>query len=483
MVYKRNVQASIKQMNEPIIGVAGGYMPYYAKEGATPETGRLVSVKGSAGRPHTQPVPLYKRQGGFVQGLYKGNYILYRYYNVTDLGKLGISPDRFAMGTAGLGGDEIVDRALGGIANDLKKSSFSYTSKFERGSKAVEEQPMVPGMKVPERPQGRAYGVDIEIGGKNFQVTNTSFLAKMGPEGHHGVENTGKARARMVKSFTEAKENKSLTAEQKYKKMANAGLQYFKDQISNVNKIMLDMQRNQSFNAQEIRSKVESGTQSVGKKGKILMAKNGNLIMKNAMITFTKTALANVDRYQQGVTYTIPLTDVKGGQEPVYARIAAFVLARRGKTRFLENKLKTASVDYGLDATTRDLLVQNNNLNAYDVNAARTHGQMFSDIKASSDTITVNSMTAGAISSTLANGQKIHPSIDLMAADKALSEAVAGEGGLLEFVRDASEGSSKSFSANHMLGVNKKVQMAGVSLWALPYLSIYDGKAMRFGVN
>ena len=61
--------------------------------------------------------------------------------------------------------------------------------------------------------------------------SNTSFLAKMGTEGHHGVENTGKARARMVKTFTEAKENKSLTAEQKYKKMANAGLQYFKDQI------------------------------------------------------------------------------------------------------------------------------------------------------------------------------------------------------------------------------------------------------------
>lgn len=71
MVYKRNVQASIKQMNEPIIGVAGGYMPYYAKKGTNPETGRLTSVKGSGGRPYTEPVSLYKRNNGFAKGIYK----------------------------------------------------------------------------------------------------------------------------------------------------------------------------------------------------------------------------------------------------------------------------------------------------------------------------------------------------------------------------------------------------------------------------
>jgi hypothetical protein len=83
----------------------------------------------------------------------------------------------------------------------------------------------------------------------------------------------------------------------------------------------------------------------------------------------------------------------------------------------------------------------------------------------------------------LSNSKKIYPTIDLLAADKALSEAVGGKGGLLEFIRDASEESSKSFSANHILGVDKERLVGGVSMWALPYISIYDGKAMRFGVN
>ena len=493
MVYKRNVQASIKQMNEPIIGVAGGYMPYYAKKGVNPETGRLTSVKGSGGRPYTEPVSLYKRNNGFAKGIYKGNFILYRYYNETDLDKLNMSPDRFAMGTAGLGGDGIVDSALGHIAKDIKNSSFSYVEQFERGSKAVEEQPMVPGMQVPERPEavagirGRPHGVDIQIGNKNFQVTNTKFLAKMGPEGHHGIENAGRERARLTKAFTSAKNDESLTDEERYKKMASAGLRYFKDQINNVNKIMMSMQNNKKLTARDMGSKIKAGTMNPTdnpkSKAREFMVKGGNLSMQNAMIQFTKTALFNVDRYQQGVYYTIPLTDVKGGDEPVYANIGQFRLNRRGKIKFNTGALKHAEVEYGLDATTRELLMLNSNLNAYDINAARTHGQMFSDIKATTDNITINAMTAGAISSTLANGGKIHPTIDLMAADKALAEAVAGKGGLLEFIRDASEESSKSFSANSILGVNKKVRMAGISLWALPYLTVYDGKAMRFGVN
>ena len=459
MVYKRNVQASIKQMNEPIIGVAGGYMPYYAKKGANPETGRLTSVKGSGGRPYTEPVSLYKRNNGFAKGIYKGNFILYRYYNETDLDKLNMSPDRFAMGTAGLGGDGIVDSALGHIAKDIKNSSFSYVEQF----------------------------VDIQIGNKNFQVTNTKFLAKMGPEGHHGIENAGRERARLTKAFTSAKNDESLTDEERYKKMASAGLRYFKDQINNVNKIMMSMQHNKKLTARDMGSEIKAGTMNPTdnpkSKAREFMVKGGNLSMQNAMIQFTKTALFNVDRYQQGVYYTIPLTDVKGGDEPVYANIGQFRLNRRGKIKFNTGALKHAEVEYGLDATTRELLMLNSNLNAYDVNAARTHGQMFSDIKATTDNITINAMTAGAISSTLANGGKIHPTIDLMAADKALAEAVAGKGGLLEFIRDASEESSKSFSANSILGVNKKVRMAGISLWALPYLTVYDGKAMRFGVN
>tara|TARA_R110002020_G_scaffold317175_3_gene532852 strand:- start:917 stop:2404 length:1488 start_codon:yes stop_codon:yes gene_type:complete len=495
MVYKRNVQASIKQMNEPIIGVAGGYMPYYAKKGATPEVRRLKSVASSGGRPYTESVPLYKytpfgprpEEDNFMSGTYKGNYILYRYYNKTSLGRLGMTPDRFAMGTAGLGGDEIIDSALSHIAADVRKSSFSYTGKFDKDIKAVEEQPMVPGMSVPERPaavagiRGRPHGVDTQIGNKNFQVTNTAFLAKMGPAGHHGIENQGDARSALNASFREAKENQSLTAEQKYKQMANAGLTYFKSQTSNVNKIMASMQKGKAISPRDLGSEIKAGTVPVGKKGAKFMAKNGKLIMNNAMIQFTKTALFNVDRYRQGVYYTIPLTDVKKGEEPVYAKIGQFRLSKRGKIRFLN--LKEAHVEYGMDATTRELLMLNSNLEAYDVNAARTHGQMFSDMKATSDTITTNAITTGAIGSTLSNSSKIYPSIDLMAADRGLSEAVAGKGGLLEFVKDASELSSKSFSANAILGRNKRVTMAGITLWALPYLSIYDGKAMRFGAQ
>ena len=55
------------------------------------------------------------------------------------------------------------------------------------------------------------------------------------------------------------------------------------------------------------------------------MIKGGNLSMKNAMIEFTKTALFNVDTYRQGVYYTIPLTNVKAGDEPVYANIFGII--------------------------------------------------------------------------------------------------------------------------------------------------------------
>jgi hypothetical protein len=493
MVYKRNVQASIKQMNEPIIGVAGGYMPYYAKEGATHDIRRIKSVKGSAGRPYTESVPLYRKGQGFVFGSYKGNHILYRYYNKTDLDKLGMAPGKFKMATEGLGGDVIVDRALGHIANDIRKSSFSYTGKFAEDIKAVEEQPMVPGMQIPERPaavagiRGRPHGVDVQIGNKNLQVTYSTFLAKMGPEGHHGIENAGRERARLTKAFTAAKNDESLTAEEKYQKMADAGLRYFKDQINNVNKIMMSMQQNKKLTARDMGSEIKAGTMNPTdnpkSKAREFMVKGGNLSMQNAMIQFTKTALFNVDRYQQGVYYTIPLTDVKGGEEPVYASIGQFKLNKSGRVKFNTGALKHAEVEYGLDSTTRELLMLNSNLNAYDVNAARTHGQMYADIKSTSDNITINAMTTGAISATLGNNSKIYPSIDLLAADKALSEAVAGEGGLLEFIRDASEESSKSFSANSILGNNKRVNMSGVSIWALPYVSVYDGKAMRFGVN
>ena len=494
MVYKRNVQASIKQMNEPIIGVAGGYMPYYAETG-TPELKRLTSVKGSGGRPYTEPVPLYKKgENNFVFGSYKGNYILYRYYRKENLGKLGLSPDRFRMLTAGLGGDEIIDRALGHIASDLKNSNFSYTGEFDEEIRAVEEQPMVPGMQVPERPagvegvRGRAHGVDIRIGNKNFQVTNTTFLAKMGAEGHHGIENSGRERAKLTQAFTAAKNDESLTAEERYQKMADAGLTYFKNQTNNVNQIMLSMQENKNkHSARDVGSRIKAETfnptDNPKSKAREFMVKGGNLSMKNAMIEFTKTALFNVDTYRQGVYYTIPLTNVKGGDEPVYANIGQFRLSRMGKIRFLKGPLKEAHVEYGLDATTRELLAQNSSLEAYDVNAARTHGQMFADVKATTDNITVNAITTGAISATLSNSKKIYPTIDLLAADKALSEAVGGKGGLLEFIRDASEESSKSFSANHILGVDKERLVGGVSMWALPYVSVYDGRAMRFGVN
>ena len=51
---------------------------------------------------------------------------------------------------------------------------------------------------------------------------------------------------------------------------------------------------------------------------------------------------------------------------------------------------------------------------------------------------------------------------------------------LAPFIREAAMGASKQFTANSLLGPRKSL---GKGFWAQPYLSIYDGRAMRYGVG
>jgi len=468
------VQKALAEMKQPIIALGGGYMPYFAKSTASSETGRTTSVAGSAGQPRTQPIPVWKNNNDYVYGYYKGNYILYNYYRKMDLEHSGMEAGDFSM-RPGMG-DSIVNRALQGIVEDVNSSEFSYTGKFDPTLKSVEEQPMVSGVSTPERQGGRAFGVDMKVGNELNQVSYTKLVTH---DAHHGIEKGGKARSTMVKAISAANKDKKLTEEQRYKKKAKAALQYYKTQISAVNKIMLDMQSGGAMGGKELRSEIEKVTVKEGPKGKVkkIMGKGNKVMMREAMIGFTKTALGNLDDYREGVYSTLPMST----NPPVHAKIGKFILTKRGKIRFREPELKHALVRYGLDSTTTDLLLMNDGLRAYDVNAARTFGQVFGDIKANADHVTVGAMTSGTISGTVANNTKIYPSIDIMAAGEDLSMAIAGEGGLLDFIKDGSMKATNNFSSNHILGNKMTMNMGTQTFWALPYLTVYDGYAMRYG--
>ena len=452
-------------------------MPYFAKDTATPETGRTKSQAGSAGRPITDAIPLWKRGGDFAYGYYKGNYILYKYYRKDYLEESGIDPQRFR--TQLEFGDSIINRALSKITDSVNNSEFSYVRKFDRSLKSVEEQPMAYGQSVPESPEGAGQGVDMKVGNKNFQVTYMKFLSD---SAHHGIEKGGEARNTMVKAVSAANKDTNLTQHQKYKQIANAGLNYYRTQISQVNKVMLSMQSDKAFSAKGLRSEMKSQTQSPSKKVKEIRNKANVLMMREAMIGFTKTALSNVDKYRQGVYYTLPIEL----SPPVHAEIGQFKLSKRGKIRFNEGALKEANVRYGLDATSGHIIRINNDLKTYDLNAARTFGQVFADVGASANNVTVGAITSGTLSGTLSNSGKIYPSIDIMAAGEELSAAIGGKDGLLDFIKDGSIKATSKFSTNHILGGKadyQKMIMEGQTFWGLPYLTIYSGRAMRYGAQ
>jgi len=458
---------SIKQLNEPIIALGAGYQTFYAKRGSRALSGRSTGggVENAFGQlghldVSKRGVPVYRKSDNtYAYGRYMGNYILYRYYREEDLEESDYVPE------SSISGSPIIDRALKGIVDEVSTKTFTYQGGVD--IKSPEEQTSAIGGK----PQKGKHSVDVDTGVGLHQVSYSGYRAKFA---HHGLE---QSRRVLKDSITKALKNKEgLSDDEMYKKAAKAGLTYFKGQIKNTNKIMIMMQKKNPT--------ASSPSVSRGKDGahfKNMMKKATKRTMGNAMVNFTRTALLNIGDYLSGVYYNMPVTKppYTNDNPVVYGRIGQFQLEENPIVKFNESALKEAHVVYGMDSTTYDFLKQGYGIDAYDINSTRTHAQVFASVKAVGDEFVVGNMAAGNIGGLHANTGNYTATINVKAAGKELSQAISNE--LLPFIRKASAGATRKFSANSILGSRETITNEGRTFWAQPYLSIFDGKTMRFG--
>ena len=456
---------SIQQLNEPIIALGAGYQTFYAKKGSRALSGRstgggVENAFGQLGHSDVsrKGVPVYKKSDNtYAYGRYMGNYILYRYYREEDLKESDYLPESTHSGSP------IIDRALKDLVKEVSTKTFTYQQ--DADIKSPEEQTLAIGAK----PQKGKYSVDVDTGKGLHQVSYSGLRADFE---HHGLE---KARGEMKRDISKILRNREgLDTDTMYKKAAKAGLKYYKTQIINTNRTMMDMQKKN-----QIRSPMHlRGTKT---SFKTMMKKSSKNVMGEAMVKFTRTGLLNMGDYLSGVYYDMPITKPPYGDENpvVYGRIGQFVLKENPFIFFDKSALKEAHVVYGMDSTTYDFLKQGYGTDAYDINSKRTFAQVFSNVKAAGDNFTVGTMATGTISHLHKGTGNFTASIDVKAAGKELSQDIENE--LLPFIRKAAAGATKKFSANSILGSRKTVIDQGRTFWAQPYLSIYDGKAMRFG--
>lgn len=479
------------ELSTPILAVGAGYMPYLPKKGKYRLSRRLSATPDSVGQPYTEPVSIYKdkESGTFRQGRYKGNYLLYYYYKEEDLGDSDLPPlevNRMNMRMEGKG-SQIVDKALAKTVGSLNEVSDNELIIQQNKLKSVEEQISPFGFGKQKAVDGKGNPVDVDLGDSLHQVSYTRFLADYT---HHGIQkgDISGRRKTLSKDFQKAK--KLDGADEQYKGMAKAALKYFKGHLRDVNKMFTAMQKTPKTPNQLKSAIPDKGNfnlrqdprhANVGKRNAMatrVMGRGGAMYMQKGMMDFNRTALSNFPHYSQGVHYTMPLNNPKSGEAPVHGRIGRFQLEQTPKIRWNISALNEAHVHYGLDSTTVDLLNANMGLKRDDINNKRTMAAIFSDIKAAENGKIYGKAYSGEISKKLANGQKVYGTIDVAASTIDMSRIIHEE--LAPFVREAAMGASKKFTANSLLGPRKPL---GKGFWAQPYLSLYDGRAMRYGVG
>ena len=472
------------QLKQPILALAAGYMPFYAKKGAVVQTRRMTSDP-LVQQTYSERVALFAKNesGDFLFGRYAGNYILYKYYNPQDLDVAGLKVRDFQTNVSGQG-DAIINRALTHIKADVENMEAPEPFKRERGIKSPEEQMSAIGYSSQdERKEGRkgAEPVDIELQNSRHQVTYSNFLAEFG---HHGLEKrTHSARRREMNKQIRKHAREGKGDNKQYKKMAKEALSYFKKEIADANRILRDMQKGgmqgaKALRVESPRGKAKKGVKRDKPEDIFLrnMRKHSKTSMGVEMRKLTRTALGNMRGYTQGVYYSMLLD----ASVPVHGRIGQFIMNEGPIIQFQESALNEAHISYGLDSTTNDIIMENNILNANDINFKRTQAQFFTDVKAIGNTVTINAMQSGNLAGELAKASSVYPTIDILGASTELSEYVAQQ--FLPSIKVSANASMKKMDKK-ILGQRRQRTIKGLTFWAQPYLSIYEGRVRRFGFN
>ena len=505
---KQQVFGAAGQLDDPIIDLAAGYHTFFPTTNSRSITGFIETGATKAAATMTQMpeenfekgspregVPLYRMGTDFKYGELRGNYIMYKYYSKANLGDLGkgLGARHFNNIRGNVEGSGILNRALQYLGSSLEAETLDNQPRIDfQKVPASEEQTFSVGGK---RQEKTAYGapgpVDIETnkqGFKYIQVT-TERLSKLNQHGIYGKKGLGKDLQNKINEIRKKYRAKGGMNTKAYKEVAKEGLIYFKKRVPMWNLAMKKMQvgtKSAPFKnfqnlgdptalRDSLRGAINrSGGISIrGMEGfnKLQNSVGSSGFFNSGAFTITGQALANFDKYLEGVHYSYRMDPA------VHALIGTFQLERNPLIQFKLGSLNQAHVVYGLDATTHMFTNRLTKADAYFVNSTRSHAQTFAETKVTSGTGTVGSvLTTGAAGLNTASG-KVLPSINVFAANKELSEYVKKE--FIPEMQTLASKNARTFPASSILGPKKPRTMRGIKMWALPYLSVFDAFKRR----
>ena len=418
---------------------------------------------------------------------------MYKYYPKASLGTLGkgLGEKAFANIRGNVEGGSILNRALQFLGTSLQKETITQGESidFEGHVPTAEEQTKsIGGKGQAKTPYGAPGEVDIETqkqGFKHIQVT-TDRLSKLNQHGVYGKSGLGKNMQNKIKKIKSDAKKESWSADKKYKKIAKEGLTYFRKRLPMWNLAMKKMQTIIATNPtatlgnpNELRDalsgavKHSPGIDIKAMDGfeKLQRSMGSSGFFNSAAFTVTGQALANFDKYLEGVHYSYTM------DAGVHALIGLFQLESTPLIQFNTKEMNQAHVVYGLDATTHMFAKGLTSADAYFVNSTRTHAQTFAETKVTTGTGAVGSLlTTGAAGLNTGTG-KVLPSINVFAANKELSEYVSKT--FIPEMQSLASKNARSFPASSILGPRKQRTMRGIKMWALPYLSVFDGFKRR----